>query len=677
MFRDPDSVAVVGASANTAKWGYWLAAGALRDEHRRRVDLVNHRSSVVLGRSCAPRLAELDEIPELVAVCVPAGQVGEVVDEGLALGAKGFLGITAGVDQEPELTARIRASGARLLGANSLGIYDSGTGLQLAWGNFTPGPMAIVSQSGQVGSELSILGARSGLGISRFVSVGNQSDVSATEVIADLAEHEQTKVIALYLESFTDGPVLFETLAKLREVNKPTVVLTIGSGPASSRLAQSHTGSLTSRVDVVDAACRAAGVLRVGSPGELIDVARTYLAAPPRSAGRRVAVIGDSGGQCGIAADQAVETGLSVPAFSPSTRDTFAARIPSGASTSNPVDLAGAGEQDLANYAHVAAAALRSSEVDSVVMTGYFGCYAEDVPDLAHREREIAEDLGGIAREHDKPLLVHSMAGSGPTLDALWHSGVPTFTDIRATLRCLRALDTPSPRYHLKPESPPVAPRHWGQGYWSVREALSRYGVPFPPGAVVRDRAQLLETASTLRAPLVLKAGWLTHKSEASGIALGLSGIEALEHAFADMQERLGEGEYVLEELDTRSDVVEVLIGVRHDPGFGPVMTVGSGGVEAELHSDIAVDLAPLTVDAAYSMLDRLRCRPLLDGWRGRQSVDVAGLVDLIVAVSRLATAVPHVSDLELNPVRVAPGGVLAVDALAMTEQSVEQETHA
>lgn len=673
MFRDPDSVAVVGASTDTAKWGHWLAAGAVRDEHRRRVDLVNHRSSVVLGRQCAPRLAELDEVPELVAVCVPPGQVGEVVDEGLALGVKGFLGITAGVDQEPELTARIRASGARLLGANSLGIYDSETGLQLAWGNFTPGPMAIVSQSGQVGSELSILGARSGVGVSRFVSVGNQSDVSATEVIADLAEHEQTKVIALYLESFTEGPMLFETLAKLREANKPTVVLTIGNAPASSRLARSHTGSLTSRVDVVDAACRAAGILRVGSPGELIDVARTYLAAPPRSAGRRVAIIGDSGGQCGIAADQAVEAGLSVPAFSPSTRDTFTALIPSGASDSNPVDLAGIGERDLANYAHVAETALQSNEVDAVVMTGYFGCYAEDVPAVAQRESEIAEKIGSIAREHDKPLLVHTMADSGPTLDALWRGGVPTFTDIRSTLHCVRALNTPNPRYP-KPESATAAPHDWDHGYWAVREALSQHGVPFPPGAVVRDRAQLLEAATRLRAPLVLKAGWLTHKTESGGIALGLSGNEALELAFADMRERLGEGEYVLEELDTRSDVVEVLIGVRHDPDFGPVVTVGSGGVEAELHSDIAVELAPLTADTAHSMLDRLQCRPLLDGWRGRPAVDIAGLIDLIVAVSQVATSFPHVSDLELNPVRAAPGGVLAVDALAMSYSEKQED---
>lgn len=677
VFRAPASVAVVGASADTAKWGYWLAAGALRSEHQRRIDLVNHRAPTVLGRPCAPRLAELDEVPELVALCVPAGQVEEVVAEGLALGVRGFLGIPSGVPREPELAARVRNNGARLLGANSLGIYDSGTGLHLAWGEFMPGPMAVVSQSGQIGSELSIIADRFGLGVSRFVSIGNQSDVSAAEVLADLADHEQTEVIALYLESFTDGALLFETLSMLREIGKPTVVLTIGSDPASSRLAQSHTGSLTSRTDVVDAACRDAGIQRVGTPGELVDAARTYLARPPRTTGRRVAIIGDSGGQCGVAADQAGQAGLLVPAFSPEMREALADRLPSGASTSNPVDLAGAGEQDLANYARTVATALSSPEIDSVLMTGYFGRYAEDVPAVARRERETAEELGAITHEHNKPLLVHSMAPSGPTIEELWRNGVPTFPDIRSVVHSLGALDTPRPSVNRTQESElkPEPSLLGAEGYWPLREALSRLGVPFPPGASVHDHAQLLEAASRLHPPFALKAGWLAHKSDLGGIALDLPGIDALEDAFAQMRSRLGEGEYVLEELDTRGNVVEVLIGVHQDPGFGAVVTVGSGGVEAEIHSDTAVDLAPLTTTTAHRMLDRLLCRPLLDGWRGRPAVDVAGLADLMVAVSRVAACTPQISALEINPVRVAPEGVLAVDALALMTHEQEEPT--
>ena len=316
LFSDPASVAVVGASADPAKWGYWLASGALTGEHRRRVHLVNRRTDTLLERQCHPSLSALPEVPDLVALCVPAPFVSDVVDEALALGVRGFLGITAGVPGETELAARIRSAGARLVGTNSLGIYDSATDLSLAWGRFTPGPLAIISQSGQLGSELAALGARHGVGVSRFVSIGNQSDVTAAELLADLGGHDPTRVIALYLESFSDGESLFRTLCALRDTGRPTLLLTVGASAASTRLARSHTGSLTSALDVVDAACRAAGVLRVSTPDELITVARAFLSTTV-PAGNRVAIVGDSGGQCAIAADVTSASALTVPDFSP------------------------------------------------------------------------------------------------------------------------------------------------------------------------------------------------------------------------------------------------------------------------------------------------------------------------------------------------------------------------
>jgi len=312
VFSDPASVAVVGASENPAKWGHWLAAGALAGRHRRDVHLVNRGGGTVLGRPSARSLADLSVVPELVALCVPASGVDDVVDEALELGVRGFLGVTAGFDGEAELAGRIRRGGARLVGANSLGIFDASTELHLAWGQFTAGPLAVISQSGQLGSELAILGARHGVGISRFVSVGNQSDVRAAELLADLIGHEPTRVIALYLESFADGEALFRTLRALRASGKPTLLLTTGASAASARLARSHTGSMTAAVEVVEAACRAAGARRVSTPTELIDIARTYLSTPI-PAGRRIGVVGDSGGQGGVAADVAAAAGLTVP----------------------------------------------------------------------------------------------------------------------------------------------------------------------------------------------------------------------------------------------------------------------------------------------------------------------------------------------------------------------------
>lgn len=644
VFRNPASVAVVGASDNRAKWGYWLAAGALTGAGRRRVDLVNRRGDTVCGRPTATSLSALPHPPELVALCVPAAQVPDVVDEGLALGVRGFLGITAGVADEPALAAKIRAGGARLVGANSLGIVDTATDLHLAWGEFEQGPMAVVSQSGQLGSELAILGARHGLGISRFVSVGNATDVTATELLADLAEHDATRVIALYLESFGDGAALFDTL---REVGKPTVLLTVGASAASTRLARSHTGSLTSSLDVVDAACRAAGVARVGTPGELIDVARALLVSrPPR--GRRVAIVGDSGGQCGIAADAAHGLGLEVPALTEQVTGTLAASLPEGAAVSNPVDLAGAGEHDLTSYATTVETAL--TEVDAAVLTGYFGRYVVDVPALTEQEARVALRLGAAAR--DKPVLVHTMAPEDATARALWSVGVPAFGHIEQALRALRGLVAVGSRVERAP-LPDVRPIGTvPQGYWAAREVLAGYGVRFPPGG---------RSAEGLTGPFVLKAGWLAHKSEVGGVRIGLSTVDS---ALAEMRAALGQGEYVIEEQDVRPDTVEVLVGARRDPDFGPLVVVGAGGTETEVHRDLAMELAPVTVETATAMLRRLRCAPLLHGWRGKPAVDVAGLAELVHMVSVLVAVSPAISELELNPVRVGPDGPVAVDAL-------------
>ncbi|HEX7430307.1 MAG TPA: CoA-binding protein, partial [Mycobacterium sp.] len=409
VFRDPASVAVVGATAGQAKWGYWLAKGALAGRHRREVYLVNRSGAEIFGEASHRCLGELPATPELVALCVPPAHIGAVVDEALALGARGFLGITAGVPDEAAIARRITDAGARLVGMNSLGIYDSSTELRLAWGDFTPGPIAVISQSGQLGSEIANLAARAGLGISRFVSIGNQSDVRAGELLGDLIADGTTRVVALYLESFSAGEHLIDTLTRLRGAGKHTVLLTVGGSEASTRLARSHTGSLTSNLDVVDAAARAAGVVRVNTPSELVDVARLLLASA-LPMGDRVAIVGDSGGQTGIAADVAAAATLRVPAFSDELQHKLAQLLPDGAACSNPVDLAGAGEKDLASYADVISVLMRSDEVDSVVLTGYFGSYGVQTPSLVDRELQIVDDMGVSVIAAGKPLLVHTMA---------------------------------------------------------------------------------------------------------------------------------------------------------------------------------------------------------------------------------------------------------------------------
>ncbi|BDY32964.1 MAG: CoA-binding protein [Mycolicibacterium mageritense] len=663
VFSDPRSVAVVGASNDPAKWGYWLASGALVGSARRTVHFVNSRAGEVLGQPCVPSLLDLPEAPELVALCVPAAHVDTVVDQGLQRGVRGFLGITGGVTDDSALAARITAHGARLIGTNSLGIYDASSHLQLLWGRLTPGPLAIISQSGQLGSELADLGRRQGLGISRFVSIGNQSDVSAAELLADLAEHDATRVVALYLESFTDGETLFETIEQLRASGKPTVLLTVGSSSASTRMARSHTGSLTAPTDMVDAACRAAGVVRAGTPSEVVDIARTLLTAPP-ARGRRIAIVGDSGGQSAIAADVASGMRLAVVPFSEPVTADLADRLPAGAACANPIDLAGAGEQDMGNYAAIVERVVAAGEIDAVVMTGYFGCYGRDIPSSAAGEAAVAERLGAVVSASGVPVIVHTMGPETATAEALWRCGVPAFGTVEAAMRAVARTAALSPRAVVG-RSTGVSDRPLGHGYWAARQLLEPLGIGFPTGAVIRTDADLAGV-SGLRAPLVLKAGWLEHKSEVGGVRTGLVGPDELRDAFRDMQARLGDGDYVVEEQDTRPGAVEVLVGARRDPQLGAFVVVGAGGTETEMHQDVRIERAPVSHDIARQMLGELRMAPLLTGWRGRPAVDVDAVADLIVTVSELIADRRDIGEIELNPVRATPSGALAVDALVL-----------
>src|SRR5919199_486028 len=291
-----------GASDDPAKWGNWLARGALRGERRRAVHLVNRRGGEVLGRRAHRSLGELPEAPELVVLAVPPATLDDCVDDALAAGARAIVAITAGADAggtaDAALAARVRAAGAVLLGPNCLGVYDAGAEVELVAAELPPGPIGLVTQSGNLGLELGLLAAEAGLGFSRFVSLGNQADLAATELVADLAGHPATELIAVYVEDFRDGRAFAAAAHAARAAGKPVVLLAIDRTEATARAVRSHTGALASDAAAIEAACRAAGIERVRTPQELVDLADALLRAPA-PAGRRVAVLADGGGHGG------------------------------------------------------------------------------------------------------------------------------------------------------------------------------------------------------------------------------------------------------------------------------------------------------------------------------------------------------------------------------------------
>ena len=660
-FHNPASVAVVGASANPAKWGHWLAIGAATGAHRRPVYLVNTQGSEIAGITSLTSLAQLPEVPELLAIAVPGAHVLGVIREGLEMGVRAFLVVAAHMDGEAEAAALLKQYGARMIGPNSLGIYSAGGELQLMWGSMQPGSLSIVSQSGQLGSEIAAIGLRAGVGVSRFVSLGNQTDVHAAEIVRSMIGDGQTKTIGLYLEDFTGATELFAAVAAASTAGIRVLLLTTGESDAAQDLAQSHTGAMTSAMDLVDAACRASGAVRVRTPSELVEAA-SYLDRQPVPAGPRIAVISDSGGQGGIAADAAARLGLEVPSLSPELRERMRPLLSAQASTRNPIDLAGSGEANMSTYAELAHLIAESGEVDAVVLSGYFCSYGFDTPALFDAERVVAERL---AEATSVPVLVHAMAPQSEISQLLRDLGVPVTGRIEDALGALSV----SLRSAVGPRPAAAPGASIAAGTQSeVREALAVIGVAVPQTRVVRSAAEAAAAARELGGTVVLKAAWLAHKTEAGGVRLGLKGEDQAGMAFAEMHGRIGDGPYTLEQQDTREHVAEFIVAARQDATFGTVISVGFGGTETEIWSDLVSEIAPVDEATADAMIGALRSSRLLDPWRGRPALDRAALASVVSRVSRAVAASPAIRELELNPVRVGVEGALVVDCLAVLD---------
>ena len=669
---DPRSVAVLGASAVPGKWGFWLARGAIKGEGRRSVFLVNRKGGEILGREAYTSLAELPEAPELVVITVPAAGVEEAVDASLDAGAKGIVLISAGLGEmgdegaarERAIVERVRGAGAVLVGPNCLGVHDSGAQLELCSEELEAGSIGLISQSGNLALEIGMVGAEFGLGFSRFVSLGNQADVQAAELIESFAAHEPTRLIAAYIEDFRDGREFARAGKAAVEAGTPVVLLAGGATEVSARAARSHTGALASDLASIRAACVGAGIELVTSPKEVVDVAMGLL-SHRRPKGRRIALAADGGGHTVVASDLVIAEGLELPELSESTRAKLAEALPPTATLVNPVDFAGGGEQDIRSFERVIAALLRSGEVDTVILTGYFGGYSQYSDEFEQQESASAEGMARAAEETGVPFLAHTMYWKSGPAETLRANGVPVYREVEAAVGVASRLARRTPEALLGvPAIPePAAPVTGPQGYFGSRELLAAAGVPFAEARQVAGEDEALGAAAEIGYPVVLKALGQLHKSDSGGVAVGLRGPEELADAFQQMESALSPPSYSVEAMAPLSRGLELIVGAKRDPRFGPILLVGAGGLYAEVVKDVAVALAPVTEAAAEALFRSLRIAPLLDGARGRPAVDVGAAARAAAALSRIAAEHPEIAEVEINPLLALPDGALGLDA--------------
>ncbi len=688
-FLSPASVAVIGASRDSSSIGGQLFRNLLMAEFHGAVYPVNPKATVVQG---VPAYASILDVPgdiELAFITVPAALVARVADECGRKGVRGLVVISAGFGEtggdgparQEELLEICRGYGMRVIGPNCMGIVNTDPEIRLD-GTFAtvyppPGRVGFLSQSGALGLAVMEYATELGLGLSTFVSVGNRADISGTDLIAYWAMDERTDVILLYIESIGD-PRRFGHLAHEVGRDKPIVAVKSGRSAAGARAAASHTGALLATSDItVDALFRQSGVIRTDTLEEMFDVA-TLLANQPAPAGDRVAIVTNAGGLGILCADTCEANGLKVSPISETTQARLREFLPAEASVGNPVDMIASATAE--DYQRAIRTVGEDPDVDAVIVI-YIPPQAHKAPEIAHAIVRGINDVGGRI-----PVITTFMSARGLP-EELQEAGtrIPSYSfPEQAAIALAHAAEYgrwrskpagKQPHFHdTKPDEAAavIAAGLSREGGWladeEVEHLLTCYGI----GLVRSERAPTPEEAGAaaqrIGRPVALKAfgPQIVHKTDLGAVALGLSGSVEVTAAARGMGSRLAEAGiipegYVVQEMVDGG--VEMLVGVAHDPLFGPVVACSAGGTAVELVRDVAVRVTPLTDLDASEMVRSLKTFPLLDGFRGAPKADVPALEEVILRVAELVEAHPEIAEMDCNPVMVLPNGALVVDA--------------
>ncbi|MFE7276266.1 GNAT family N-acetyltransferase [Streptomyces sp. NPDC057623] len=682
----PKVVAVVGAGRKPGSVGRAILHQLHAGGYTGRLFAVNPAASSILGVPCHPSVSALPRTPDLVVLAVPAATIPATAEECGKAGVRAILVVTAGLDadQARALLAACRSHDMRLVGPNCLGISNTDPKLRLdatfAAGHPRPGTAGVAVQSGGVGIALLDGMSRLGIGVSSFVSLGDKYDVSGNDMLQWWESDDRTDLALLHLESF-GSPRAFSRTA--RRVTRRMPVLTVDAGrtEAGRRAAASHTAAAATRTMTRGALFTQAGITATRSVGELLEAA-ALMHSQPLPAGLRVAIVTNAGGAGVLAADACAEVGLELPAPGSELIDDLLDALPAGAAAGNPVDAtAGVTEQQLGDCVD---RIMRSGAVDAVLValvpTAVAAATGDDLV------RALTHAAPG---RRPKPIVAVRLEQGLPVelLPATVGGTVPAYAEPQAAARALahaarRAAWLARPagtvpdldgvetqRAHAVVEA--YLDRHPDGGWLDPRECaelLGCYGIPQLAWGWADTEDDAVLTADRLRGAdgrVVMKGHWpgLVHKTAEHAVHLDLRGDHQVRAAFRDLETRFAgllEG-VVIQPLADRG--TELFAGVVQDQVFGPLVLFGLGGTATEVLADHAARLAPLTDHDVHDLITAPRCAPLLLGANGARPVDLKGLENLLLRLSRMASDLPQLAEADFNPVLASPGGVTVLDA--------------
>ncbi len=697
-FFNPESVALVGAT-DRSRWSISTFANWRRFSDGRPAYLVHPTHEKVHGERVYPSMSDIGEPIDLAYVMVPTDQVLPVLEEAAELGVRNAVILTAGFAEmgpegralEERLVKLATEHGMLLLGPNGNGFINA-TGNRAPYGlaispPLVPGPVGIVLQSGGLASTVLGMAQSRGIGVSVVCSMGNEAMVSATDVLGYLVAHEETKCIAVFLESIRQ-PAAFRAVAEAAlEASKPIVVMKVGRTEAGQEAALAHTGAVVGDAALIEAALEGLGIVSVRSLEDLLTTAG-LLGYRRRRIGRRLGIVAASGGACDIMADRATDEGIELPNFSEPTLQALRDFLPEYSNPHNPLDVTGYVVVD-------ATLSQRALEIVTAGAGGHFDAvlFQSAVPRVAPPDPEpmLARyaKLASTIEASPVPVILQSGSSGGDMTEfaatVLERFDFHFLAGIEHGMTAIgRALWWQDTHEQLTAGERPAAARPidppagalgaWGEA--RSRALLGEHGVPVVPTKVVDSAAAAVSAAADLGWPIALKvaADELFHKSDIGGVALDLRTPEEVTAA----AERLlgvaadhGVSASGLQVAPMRSGGVELLVSVKRDPAWGPVLAVGLGGIWVEVLADTALRLLPVSDAQIEDMLGELRGARLLDGVRGQPPVDRPALVAAIQSVARLGEALGGTLDtLEINPMWAGPQGVEALDALVVWADS-------
>ena len=695
MFFNPDSVAIVGASQTAGKVGYEILANMIAAGYKGKLFPVNNKTATIEGLKCYPDLESIGHVPDLVIIILPAHIVPSIMEQCAKIGTKSVIIISAGFKEVGEEGLKLEQrviqiamqAKIRVIGPNCLGVIVPANHVNASFGGDLPrkGGIGYLSQSGALLAAILDTANSNGIGFSKLVSIGNKVDVDELDLIKAFGEDPETRVIAGYLESITNGNDFVRQAEKISH-DKPILLMKSGGTGAGAQAASSHTGSLAGSETAYEAVFERAGIIRCFSIKRQFDFAQAF-ANQPLPASNRVAVITNAGGPGIMAADAIERHGLEFATLTDETVKKLTETLPPAANVHNPIDVLGDALAD--KYEFAIDVVSNDPNVDAILVLL--------TPQAMTESTATAEAMAKVSREKgDKPIFA-SFLGADKVAEAigvLRDNGIPQYDSPESAVLTIKMMVN-YVKWRKRPKRvvklfavnrrkvEMIVEKHLRQGIREIgetesKEILEAYGFVTPKGAVATTADQAAGIAQQLGFPVVMKI-WspdILHKSDVGGVRIRLKNTRDVKDAFDLMMYRIPKK---MPEADILGVLVqemcgsgkEVILGMNRDPHFGPLMMFGMGGTMVEVLKDVSFYLAPLTAEEARQMLVNTKTYKMLVGTRGEQGVDIDAVAEGLQRLSQLVTEFPQIQEMDINPFLVGPAGMtpIAVDARMSVEE--------